>query len=141
MKKTLCAFALILFLASAAMAETRFISKTWTASATTAAVADIPLSTTEFNFLQGYGFYLYLMRTDPGTPAPTDNYDIVIHDATGNDILGGAGMDRDATNTETVMPLVGDFGELFPVDGALTIKISGNSVNSATGTIKLYFVK
>ena len=140
MKKIVLGIGLMLLLMSTAYAETKFISKTWTAAAN-GAVANITLSTSEYNFLQGLGYYLYFMRTDPSTTAPTDNYDVVVEDSTGNDILGGAGANRDTANTETVMPLVGESGELFPVDGALTIKISGNSVNSATGTIKLYFVK
>jgi hypothetical protein len=41
--------------------------------------------------------------TIPSTAAaPTDDYDIVINDADGHDVLFGAGADRDTANTEFV---------------------------------------
>lgn len=43
------------------------------------------------------------LTTDPGSTAPTDNYDIVITDAQGHDVLLGAGTDRDTANTENVV--------------------------------------
>lgn len=42
------------------------------------------------------------LTTDPGSTAPTDNYDVVIADADGHDVLLGAGADRDTANTENV---------------------------------------
>lgn len=38
---------------------------------------------------------------DAGT-APTDNYDVVLNDADGHDVLLGAGANRDTLNTEHV---------------------------------------
>ena len=40
--------------------------------------------------------------TDPGSTAPTDNYDLVVTDVDGDDVLVGAGMNRDTANTEVV---------------------------------------
>ena len=76
-----------------------------------------------------------------GSTAPTDNYDITIEDSDGVDVLGGAGANRDAANTERVMPLYGTTPHPCPINGALTVKIAGNIVNAATGKIKLYFVR
>jgi hypothetical protein len=42
--------------------------------------------------------------TDPGSPAPTDNYDVTMIDANGFDVLMGRGIDRDTVNTERVCP-------------------------------------
>lgn len=42
------------------------------------------------------------LTTDPGSTAPTDNYDVTITDADGHDVLLGAGTDRDTANTEHV---------------------------------------
>ncbi len=42
------------------------------------------------------------LTTDPGATAPTDNYDVVINDAAGHDVLLGAGANRDTANTEHV---------------------------------------
>lgn len=119
--------------------QTRTVKLSWTAAAD-GSVADIPMPLANYNFLQGYGYLLYAMTTNPGTTAPTDNYDIVIEDADGTDILGGAGANRDASTTETVQPLINGLPAPYPMDGALTVKVSGNIVNAATGTITLMFV-
>lgn len=42
------------------------------------------------------------LTTDPGATAPTDDYDVVITDADGHDILLGAGLNRDEAVTEHV---------------------------------------
>jgi len=44
------------------------------------------------------------LTTIPGgtTFVPTDNYDITLKDSEGHDVLLGAGLDRDDTNTEHV---------------------------------------
>lgn len=109
----------------------------WTAAAD-GSVADIPIDEL---FLTGYGYSLHSMVTDPGSTAPTDNYDITIEDSDGVDVLGGAGANRDAANTERVMPLYGTTPHPCPINGKLTIKIANNAVNGAKGLIKLYFVR
>ena len=109
----------------------------WTAAAN-GSVADIPIDEL---FLAGYGYSLHSMVTDPGSTAPSDNYDITIEDSDGVDVLGGAGVNRDTANTERVMPLYGTTPHPCPINGALTVKIAGNIVNAATGKIKLYFVR
>jgi hypothetical protein len=109
----------------------------WTAAAD-GSVADIPIDEL---FLTGYGYSLHSMATVPGSPAPTDNYDITIEDVDGIDVLGGAGMNRDTANAERVMPLYGSTPHPTPINGKLTIKIANNAVNGAKGLIKLYFVR
>ena len=76
--------------------------------------------------------------TNPGTPAPTDDYDITLTDTDGVDVLGGAGADRDTANSEQIMPLVGAVSVPCRVDSALTLAVSGNSVNSAEGEVIVY---
>jgi len=81
------------------------------------------------------GLYLYQVETDPGATAPTDNYDIEIRSARAVDLMGTGLANRDTANTEIAYP-----GSMTPlVDGALTIVISGNSVNSAVVVMRLYF--
>jgi hypothetical protein len=41
--------------------------------------------------------------TDPGSTAPTDNYDVYVYDEDGMDVLMGAGVDRDTADTEQVL--------------------------------------
>lgn len=74
--------------------------------------------------------------TDPGDVAPTDNYDIVITDSDGYDVLHGAGLNRDTANTEQV--LAASLGCCF--DTVLTLAIS-NAGNAKTGKIFLYIRK
>jgi len=91
-----------------------------------------------------YGTALCGMETNPGATKPTDEYDIVINNAGGRDILGGQGTNRDETNTEYVVPkmdtITGQVG-CTPVDTALTLAITNNSVKSAIVSVKLYFLK
>ncbi len=85
------------------------------------------------------GWYLYSAKTVPGTPAPTPNYDIVINDANGFDITGGKLADRHTSAVELVN--IGTATHGYPiVNGDLSFVVSGNSVNSATGTLILTFV-
>ena len=85
--------------------------------------------------------YGYVVRatTNPGTTAPQDNYDITLTDADGIDVMGGALMNRDTVTSEHVGSLLqaGNFDWCF-VDGTLTLNLSGNNVNSATGVLKVY---
>lgn len=107
----------------------------WTAAAD-GSVAD---TVVDELYMKGYGFSLHSVVTDPGSPAPQDNYDITIEDADGIDILGGAGANRDTANTERALPLYGSVAAPAPLDGALTVKISGNNIPGAKGKIVLVF--
>lgn len=71
--------------------------------------------------------------TDPGATAPTDNYDITINDADGNDVLAGAGADRDTANTE--YKLRSALGCVC--NSTLTLNIT-NAGDSKVGTAYLY---
>lgn len=77
--------------------------------------------------------------TDPGSPAPTDNYDLTLLDVYGVDVLGGEGVDRDTVNSEQGIPAIksGIYGDRI-IDTALTFTIAGAG-DSAQGTVILYF--
>lgn len=84
---------------------------------------------------------LLALETNPGAVAPTDNYDITLEDSDGIDVLEGVGGNRDTANTEKV-PIVYSGTVLHPEvakSDVLTLKINGNSVNSAIVVVKLYF--
>lgn len=73
------------------------------------------------------------VTTDPGSTAPTDNYDITLVDKDSLDLLQARGANRDTANTEILNLLMdGAYREYF-VDGPVTLTLSGNSVASATG--------
>lgn len=85
-----------------------------------------------------YGLWAGAGITDPGTTAPTDNYDISVTSAVtsrwaGLDIFDGNLLNRDTATTEKS---TWSFAP-FPVYGPLTFTLSGNAVNNATGTLTI----
>ena len=81
----------------------------------------------------GFDGKLIGLTTDPGTAAPTDNYDVAITDADGHDVLLGAGANRDTANTEYVAE-----ASLGAVAGSkLTLSIT-NAGDAKEGVVILY---
>lgn len=105
------------------------ITVAWTADASDGSVPD-----TVIHNVRGT---LERLVTQPGSTAPTDNYDVTLTDADGFDVLGGAGADRDTANTEEAAIALGTYFQRT-VAGDLTFSLANNSVNSATGTATLY---
>jgi len=104
------------------------IELTWVADSGAATVPAYTLSSTDL-----LEYYLYRVVTDPGSTAPTANYNVVISDSYG-DVNSGGLNDRSATATEV-------FETVVPYNEDWTITITDNSANSATGIIQLTFVK
>ena len=77
--------------------------------------------------------------TNPGAGPPTANYDIVINDEDGFDVLGGLGANRHTTTTEEAIPFMS--GTLTEhqrvVSGTLELVVS-NAGNATSGTVTLY---
>jgi hypothetical protein len=91
--------------------------------------------------LRQKGYFLYALVTDPGTTAPTDNYDITLNSVTpagtAIDMLGGNGANRDEANTEYASMQVA-----YPVTNTtMTLTVSNNSVNSAQIKVLLFFAR
>lgn len=86
------------------------------------------------------GLYLYSVETNPGTTAPTDDWDAFVYDTDSVDLCAGNANNRDTSNSELAVCATSTqpYGV---ISGNLTVTISGNSNASATGTVKLYFVK
>lgn len=91
--------------------------------------------------------FLAKVLTNPGSTAPTSNYDIRLTDPDDSnfDALSAALDNRHTTSTEQVYPLIaGSPGTVTAVrpflNGVYAVSISGNSVNSATGLIVLYLL-
>ena len=110
-----------------------YIETTFTADAADGSVPDKVITVGKADPV--WGRYLYRVVTNPGTTAPTDNYDITVDDADGLDMCGGDCANRDTANTEKVQLVLFE-----PVLGNVTITVSNNSVNSATGLVRLVFV-
>ena len=85
------------------------------------------------------GAYICEVRTYPGITSPTDQYDIALEDMGGFDVMGGALVNRSDTNSERVVAVMitGVYGGPA-VSGPITLVITGQSVVSATGTVKVF---
>ena len=101
----------------------------WT-SAADGTVGAAAVSSTTTNAYSGECLRLI---TDPGATAPTDDYDVVINDADGVDVLIGAGANRDATATEQV--IASSLGCV--ANDTLTLLVT-NAGSGKTGTTYLY---
>lgn len=69
--------------------------------------------------------------TNPGAAAPTDNYDITLIGDEGQDVLNGAGADRDTANTEIAIPSAGLY-----VSSTLELRIA-NAGSAKAGRLVL----
>lgn len=77
---------------------------------------------------------LLAIKTNPGATAPTDNLDFTLVDADGIDRLNSVGLNRDTTTSEIAAVTGAPF---FAIDDALTLTVTGNSVNSAIEVVTL----
>lgn len=91
--------------------------------------------------LPTFGGRLLALETNPGSPAPTSNYDVAINDQHGHDVLQGVGANRHTSSTEKVAVVYSGTAIHPPVaqGDTLTLAVSGNSVASAVTEIDLYY--
>jgi hypothetical protein len=110
------------------------VSVAWTADA-----SDGSLPATSITDMNGW---LVKVVTNPGSVAPTDNYDIALYDADDGalDALAGLLANRDTANGEQVYPLISGAATPLFLAGTYSLAITGNSVNSATGLVVFYLV-
>lgn len=83
---------------------------------------------------------LLALETNPGSTAPTSNYDITIVDANGHDVLEGVGANRHTSSTEKVSIVFSGTSVNPPVaaDDVLTFKVANQNVNNATYIVRVY---
>lgn len=80
---------------------------------------------------------------DPGSAAPTDNYDVTLTDEWGIDLLMGQGADLDTADTSSVIPLKqgtdGTNTAMVPItiNDILTLNVS-NAGSAKTGKVIIY---
>jgi hypothetical protein len=105
-------------------------------------VATVPATSSSTVYPGDKAGYILKMVTDPGATAPTDDYDITLIDATtGADLMGGEGANRDTANSEEAAPKIGNAYAANFAPVAFTMTLTGNSANSATGTVYVYIAK
>jgi hypothetical protein len=86
------------------------------------------------------GFYLYSVTTDPGTSAPTADYDITLV-VSGEDIAGGLLADRSASATQTKIICPENIGYHIMDNNDMAITFANNTANPSTIVIDLEFAK
>ena len=136
MKKVWLSLVLVLLMAGQALAAGTCTASSAVQATVTVVTATCTADSSDGSYpstsLGSYRGWIVLAETNPGTTGPTDNYDIVINNANGVDVMGGSLANRDTTNSERATPAINGW-----VDGALTLAVSNNSVNSATFVLKL----
>lgn len=110
------------------------VTVTFVADAADGSVPTLNLARTGPVLQNTDGLYIYEIDTDPGSPAPTDNWDITMVNSRGLDLMGGGCLNRDTSNSERCFAASAN----PPLNGNTTITITGNSVNSATGVLVVY---
>jgi len=84
--------------------------------------------------------HVYMVVTDPGSPAP-DAYDLTLKDSDGADIMEGAIVNASATATEQWATTIGGSPMGRFVKGTLTVNMTNQATNSASGTIIIYIYR
>lgn len=104
------------------------ITCAWTSEDGGANAGKAQKTTTNF-----YSGEVIRLVTDPGSTAPTDDYDVYVYDEDSTDILMGAGVNRDTATTEQVLAsLLG-----CVANDKLTFYVE-NAGNAKVGKIYLY---
>jgi hypothetical protein len=88
------------------------------------------------------GGFVAKVVTNPGSPAPTDDYDIACGDPSDAtvDVFDGDLANRDTLTTEQVYPVATN--ATMPVYATTcTPQITNNSQNGGTGTIEFYVLR
>ena len=76
------------------------------------------------------------------TGSPTTDYDIALTSSEGRNLMGGATVDRHTSAIEIVQPKIGaSTVTSLPVNGIVTMTITNQNVNAASGKVRLYFIK
>ena len=147
MKRIYTAVAVVLILASIALAAS---SVTQTYDSVSADLSVLEYSWTadtdgsisnavSTRYIEGY---IVLVETDPGATAPTAAYDIELLSNDGSDLMGGQLADRSATDAEAEVAKIG--GDVYGprlVNSNITLSITNNSVNSATGIVRIFIAQ
>lgn len=110
----------------------------------TVAITDDTAGTTAtFSEDEVLGYWFCSMESIPNTTTPpTNDFDLTLTTAGGFDLLNGAGADRDSPTPNmaytTIDATSGQKG-CVPVNSALTVNFSGNSVNGGKTDVKFFF--
>lgn len=88
------------------------------------------------------GIILWYIETDPGSTAPTDDYDLAIYNGMHVDIMGTAANNRDTSTSEaTGIYINSQYIYGLPVQGPFELDQSGNSANAGIYRVRIYYTE
>lgn len=116
------------------------VTFTWLANTTTGTVPATSTSGTWPHPRRQKAGCIAKVVTNPGSTAPTDNYDITLTDADDVDLMGGELADRDTANSEVAVPKIDTTFGCVVVTDPFTLNISGQSVSAAIGNVIVYII-
>ena len=144
MKKRFLTILLLLAFTASAIAGSDSCTESWIRNLNTHIVG-LELTCDGGNFTdttqsEVYG-WVSLVVVNPGTPAPTEQFDMTLSDEEGADLMGGALTDLNASITRQHMPLVD--GTSWPryVDGPISVTTTHNEEADAEFKVKILFPK
>lgn len=106
------------------------VTFTWTGDGSSGSVPSTIGTCLRQSQLQGQT--IVQAETVPGSPSPTSNYSLTLTDASGLDVAGGQLASLNATAAATFAITAP------PLNGTLTLNLSGNSAAGAQGTLYLW---
>ena len=81
---------------------------------------------------------VYMVETDPLSPAPTNVYDLTLTNESGLDIMGGNLANRLTATTERASPLN---YQAQSIKGKLTLNVTGNTQNGAKFIVRIFYFR
>jgi hypothetical protein len=112
----------------------RVFTANFIGDASTGAIPDLVITTD--GFYPTRGMYLLCTETLGGATLPTSGWAFTVKDDMGVDLLTGNGTSQSVSATVGVATMPSKW---IPVSSALTVSVSGNSVPSAGGKLRLTF--
>ena len=112
------------------------VTFTWIANTT----GVVPTTSTGTTWPNIRGGCIAKVVTNPGSTAPTDNYDITLTDSDGVDLMGGELANRDTANSEVAVPKIDTVFGCVVVTDPFTMTITNQSVNVGNGEVIVYII-
>ncbi len=109
---------------------------TWLANST----GVVPATSTGSTWPKDRAGCIAKVVTNPGSTAPTDNYDITLTDGDGVDLMGGELANRDTANSEVAVPKIDTVFGCVVVTDPFTMTITNQSVNAGNGEVIVYII-
>lgn len=79
--------------------------------------------------------------TDPGSPAPDDNWDFTLSDANGIDVCATEGNNRSTSSSQDFCPFVGDGTNYIPTTLQGTLTLAASNMNNSKAAVFKFYLK